>query len=585
MSAERPPAGLSRTLPPGSEWVEYIRAGLHRERAEFRVADTTKRMVAAPDDLSRNLLDHWQPESSSFFIDGKWLSEALGRGGRDLQHEFHDLGAEFAPQLAPLLNELRIQSGLLVLLADSLNTLEEGLGSALDTTTRRRWTEARELYVEGCAKAAEMLFPEALDWLVKADDRYPTDFLIQFELGWVYLYGVSEEDDVVDLAKAEGHLRRAVRYGKGAVRRRPDMAAPTAEAALHLSLACALQALELQRAGGADWRERLAEAVDLVTEATKVNPRQAQGCYLLAKYSALLGRREAAVAALASALGLDRRFALTLDTDADLESVWPGIERLLESLRVQAGDRTEAALARLERLGELRGSATELGARRAMLAERYGKLTQHAALFPADFVNIAGVALEVRTKFDTESRTLVRLQEKASRLFERAERALVEVEALSGRAQAMIRSETLYAYQDVLPLAVDAAIPLKRAAVNLGDARQMVEQSETKLAGLDDLLPELAAEAFGNRAALRRWRVREALDQAVKRLPRLALGGALAGILVRIVVYFATGEFNDVMFPGLLARAALFAGLGGLAGVLAAAFVPAFGLVRRLIGR
>ena len=274
---------MTRSLPAPAEWPEQIRAGVRAERVELEVSEWALRTVAGPEEVRRSA-EGTQATGDGLMLEGHLLAVAMERGTREPQHRFHDLGAEFAYPLAPLMNELRVQGGLLLVLADVLNAPDERQGPQPDASLHPRWAETRELYAEGCAKAAELLFPEALEWLRKAEDRYPTDFSVQFELGWIYLYGVSRADSVFNPVNAESHLRRAVRYGQGAVRRRPEMAAPAAEAMVHLSVACHLLG-------------RTEEALELCAEACKVNPKLSQAYYHRAKYASLLGRGDEAVTA------------------------------------------------------------------------------------------------------------------------------------------------------------------------------------------------------------------------------------------------------------------------------------------------
>jgi tetratricopeptide (TPR) repeat protein len=271
-----------------------------------------------------------------------------------------------------------------------------------------RWAETRELYAEGCAKAAELLFPEALEWLRKAEDRYPTDFSVQFELGWVYLYGVSRDDSVFDPVEAESHMRRAVRYGQGAVRRRPEMAAPAAEAMVHLSVATHLLG-------------RTEEALGLCIEACKVNPKLSQAYYHRAKYASLLGREDEAVAAARAALELDRRYALTLDTDRDLAPVTTHIHHMLEEMRTEARRQGERAVAAGADMGSMKAGTTLLRTRLTELETRLRNVEARASGYPADYGETPGVSTDVRRSFDEAGRNARRAVEKLGRVVARAE--------------------------------------------------------------------------------------------------------------------------------------------------------------------
>jgi tetratricopeptide (TPR) repeat protein len=359
---------MTRSVPSPAEWPEQIRAGVRAERIELELTELSLRTVAGPQAVLRSAAEGTDATEDRLVLDGRMLAAALERGTREPQHRFHDLGAEFAYPLAPLLNELRVQGELLLELADVLNTPDERQGPQ-DASLHPRWAETRELYAEGCAKAAELLFPEALEWLRKAEDRYPTDFSVQFELGWIYLYGVSRDDSVFNPVEAESHMRRAVRYGQGAVRRRLEMAAPAAEAMLHLSVACHLLG-------------RTEEALGLCNEACKINPKLSQAYYHRAKYASLLGRGDEAVAAARAALELDRRFALTLDSDRDLAPVTADIRRMLDELRSEARCQAERAIAAGSELDSMKAETAALKTRLTGLETRLRNVEARASGYP-----------------------------------------------------------------------------------------------------------------------------------------------------------------------------------------------------------
>jgi len=550
---------MTRSLPSPAEWPEQIRAGVLAERVELGVSGQTLRTVAGPEEVRRSAAEGIEATGDRLVLDGHIQAVALARGTRELQHRFHDLGAEFAYPLAPLMNELRVQGGLLLVLADVLNMPDDRQGPQPDASLRRRWAETRELYAEGCAKAAELLFPEALEWLRKAEDRYPTDFSIQFELGWTYLYGVSRDDNVFSPVEAESHMRRAVRYGKGAVRRRPEMAAPAAEALVHLSVACHLLG-------------RTEEALGLCAEACDVNPKLSQAYYHRAKYAALLGRGDEAVAAVRAALELDRRFALTLDSDRDLAPVMARIQQMLDELRTEARRQAERAVAAGSELGGMKAETASLQTRLVGLETRLRNVESRASGCPADYGEMPGICIEVRRSFDEEGRNARRALEKLGRVTARAATALAEAETMFERCRSLSADGTLFALQDVLLLAAEATTPLHRAETNLADAAQYSRAGEEHIPRMEGQLGVLAAEADKNRAARRNWGVWDLLSRIAGQLPGFAIAGALAGILVRVGIYFAAGQFHTLRFAGMLSTSLVYVGLGAVAGAVAAAF-------------
>src|SRR5512136_2569146 len=99
----------TRSLPTPAEWPEHIRAGVRAERLELDVTELALRTVAGTEAVKSSSAGGAQ--TNTLVLDGHLLAIALEQGTREPQRGFHDLGAEFAYPLAPLLNELRVQGG------------------------------------------------------------------------------------------------------------------------------------------------------------------------------------------------------------------------------------------------------------------------------------------------------------------------------------------------------------------------------------------------------------------------------------------------------------------------------------------
>jgi hypothetical protein len=56
------------------------------------------------------------------------------------------------------------------------------------------------------------LLDKALAAYLKAEERNEVDFLLQLQIGKLFLYGRDDDDNVIDLPNAEKHLLLAARY-------------------------------------------------------------------------------------------------------------------------------------------------------------------------------------------------------------------------------------------------------------------------------------------------------------------------------------------------------------------------------------
>jgi hypothetical protein len=213
-----------------------------------------------------------------------------------------------------------------------------------------------------------------------------------------------------------------------------------------------------------------------------------------------------------------------------------------------------------------------LKTRLAGLEIRLRNVEARASDYPADYGEMPGVNTDVRRSFDEAGRNARRALEKLGRVTARAETSLAEAETMFERCRSLAAEDTLFALQDVLLLAGDATAPLRRATANLADAAEYSRAGEEHIPRMEGQLGALAAEADKNRAARRNWGVWDYVSRIASRLPGFVIGGAVAGVLIRVGIYFAAGQFRTLHSSGLVSAALVFAGLGAAAGAVVAAF-------------
>jgi hypothetical protein len=246
--------------------------------------------------------------------------------------------ADFTYSFSLLVEQLRIQNGLLVTLIDKLDAIHNTLKSPTAT-------KAREFYQIGCERLARGLLDKALEALQKAAELNDTDFFTQFQIGKLYLYGIDDDDNVVHLAKAKDHLLEAARYAKAEAAVDPSFLRLAAQACLHASIA--LYASIDGNSRPQRTVELLREADSLATRALQYDADLGEAFYHRAKYNALL-RNPNATALLKSAIQIDRDYAVKVDLDAAFEECRPKVAQLLENLRDEARARAEDQLGRTQ---------------------------------------------------------------------------------------------------------------------------------------------------------------------------------------------------------------------------------------------
>ncbi len=203
-----------------------------------------------------------------------------------------------------LQSEYSYQSGLQLDQLVIANTTLEGIKAVMKNIckllARPIKTAHMDMFLQGCERLQRNYLPEALESFHSAEDKDKTHFFTQYHLGKLYLYGANEGEDVVDLEKAEQHLRLATRYGMGESRLDEKMRPLAAEAFLHASMACYLQAMKengksigrnnLMIPGVVETVvKKLSEAFELVSKAIELNPRLGEAFYCRAKYQCIGG--------------------------------------------------------------------------------------------------------------------------------------------------------------------------------------------------------------------------------------------------------------------------------------------------------
>ena len=196
-------------------------------------------------------------------------------------------------------------------------------------------------------------FTVRLEALLESSEKNRTDFLVQLQIGKLYLYGQNPTDNVIDLPNAEKHLRLAARYANSEIQHLPDAAKFCGEAFLHAAISCYVQANEKWLAGDADAAKHFTEqALELSQNATKVYPQLTEAFYNHAKFSALLGDGETTVNSLKTVILTDRSYCIKADADRDFDGVREYVQNLFESLRQQAKQEAKKAFEPVKKLLE-----------------------------------------------------------------------------------------------------------------------------------------------------------------------------------------------------------------------------------------
>ena len=262
-----------------NSFVQNINGTIKKTGAETRyaISDQTKQLVASNEALSRSFQQGFDQLNGT-------IAEGFGVVGQKLDvlsEGIERLGAEFAWGMSLLVEQMQIQNQLLQGILERLDAIHH----TLQTPTL---TQAREFYRIGQERLQKGLFDKALDAFLKSEEKNDADFLTQFSLGHLYLYGYNEDCNVLDLPKAQQHFRDAARYSKAEIAQLAEARRYCGEAYLHASIACYAQAEEKRLSSDAHSSEEcLHEAVKFAQQATEVYPELTEAFFQQAKICAL----------------------------------------------------------------------------------------------------------------------------------------------------------------------------------------------------------------------------------------------------------------------------------------------------------
>lgn len=297
------------------------------EATRYEISSQTREIVASNERLSQELGEGFNAVNGTLEFGFNRVENALG----DVEASIESLHSDFNYNMGLVLDQLQIQNQLTFGIIERLDAIHK-------TLENPELTKAREFYNRGCERLSKGLLDKALEALLKSEEINDTDFFTEFQIGKLYLYGVDEDDNVIDLEKAEQHLRNAIRYGKAEVSVLPEFKRWAGEAHLHASIACYAQANDqLINENTAKAKELISEAFKLGQQACEIYPSLSESQYHLAKYAALLGDEEKAVQSLEKAVNADVNYILKIEFDRDYDNMRPLVFGLFERLRLQRG--------------------------------------------------------------------------------------------------------------------------------------------------------------------------------------------------------------------------------------------------------
>jgi len=311
-------------------YVDFMRSNLRRNLITqtnrliyAEISAQTQEIIAGNDELAREFGKGFDATNRTL----EWGFTNIADRLSEISSTIEDLRADFNYNIGLVIEQMQIQNKLITEVIEKLDAIHKILESPL-------LTQAREFYRIGTERLQRGLLDKALEAFLKAEEKNDADFFTEFQLGKLYLYGIDEDDNVIDLKQAQKHLRLAIRYGKGELRVIPDFNRWVGEACFHAAIAYYVSVNEPEiKENPVEIKMSIEEARDLVRESCEIYPQISEAYYHYAKFSALLGDAENTVSNLEKAILMDRRYCIKAEIDKDFDAVRPKVIELYEKLR------------------------------------------------------------------------------------------------------------------------------------------------------------------------------------------------------------------------------------------------------------
>lgn len=332
-------------------WQQYLQASSFVKDIQGQIRRSSQKEQVAINAQTREIIASREALVKKFGTGFDTLNNTIDRGFSNLTDAIEgntaaidSLRSTFEYNLALMLEQMQLQSQVMMGMLQQM----EAVHATLQSPTL---TQAREFYQIGCERLQKGLPDKALDAFLEAAKRDDANFMTQLMIGKLYLYGATEDCNVIDLPKAERYLLAAARYAKAEVPKLPAASTYAGEALLHAAIATYAQANDHGLNGNKAEATRLLQAsLDLAQQARDTHPELSEGHYHHAKFAALLGDGATAAKSLEKAIALDENYCLKVDADRDFRMVRREVNELFYRLREESGNHVREKMRKAQKL-------------------------------------------------------------------------------------------------------------------------------------------------------------------------------------------------------------------------------------------
>ena len=223
-------------------------------------------------------------------------------------------------------------------LASSINNLAETICDRLDqihnAVNNPLVTASRELYRLGIKNAENQFYKEALENITAAIEKNKTDYISWGTLGKLYLFGMSDFSNVVDIPKAAEAFTNVCKYITPDINDSSDAKALASEYYFYLGYANYILSNEARLENNANAVSTYLEASAAANKKSYVlSDNMLESLYNQARAFSLLGQKDNAIACLEEIIRKDNLYSIKVMGDADFAAMQSDVVALIEKLR------------------------------------------------------------------------------------------------------------------------------------------------------------------------------------------------------------------------------------------------------------
>lgn len=204
----------------------------------------------------------------------------------------------------------------------------EKLDAIHDIVNNPLLTASRELSRRAQTNAQKQFYEEALEDIKGAVEKNKTDYISWGLMGKIYLFGMSEFSNVVDVPKALEAFTNACKYITPDIDESDEAKNMAAEFYFYKAFAEYVLFNESKIAGNAD-TALLESSIRDNTKSFTLSDKMYESVYNKAKALALLGKNEEAFEEIKKAIKIDGLYSIKILNDPDLQSLTSQIESFL----------------------------------------------------------------------------------------------------------------------------------------------------------------------------------------------------------------------------------------------------------------